>query len=105
MKVFVDDLRPCPPGWELARSITEAIRFLATREVKEISLDHDIRHCKFRKHWSLESFEPVAYYIACMDSWSRPLVRIHTANVMAGQRMAEIIGMEYNNEIYDARNY
>lgn len=44
MKLYVDDLRKCPDGWVLARSVTEAIRILATQSVDEVSLDHDICH-------------------------------------------------------------
>lgn len=103
MKVFVDDLRPCPTGWQLARSVTEAVRLLATGHVTEISLDHDIRRCSFRKHWSGETFEPVAYYIKLMEH--RPMVHIHTANVAAGKRMADILGIPYAFEIYNAHDY
>lgn len=42
MKVFLDDVRDCPEGWTLARNYNEAIQLLRTREVKVISLDHDL---------------------------------------------------------------
>jgi len=34
MKVFLDDLRPCPDGWVLVRTASEAI--LSTLEIEEI---------------------------------------------------------------------
>lgn len=42
MKVFLDDNRPCPPGWVLVRWPDEAIELLKTGQVTEISLDHDL---------------------------------------------------------------
>jgi hypothetical protein len=95
MKLYVDDIRACPEGWIPARTVTEAIRILATMPIQEVSLDHDIA-CYLKRgqeHTSEESFEPVARYIALMNP--RPAVRIHTANYPAGDRMAEILGIEY----------
>ena len=92
----MDDLRACPEGWTPARTVTEAIRLLATMPVDEVSLDHDIiADCTHRpsRPMSMETFEPVARYIALMNP--RPTVRIHTANPPAGERMAEILGIEY----------
>lgn len=102
MKLWVDDLRTAPEGWELARTIKDAIRMLATGLVEEVSLDHDIAcfaTIRFHdaivpvEHTSEETFEPVAHYIALMPV--KPIVRIHTGNPVGGERMAEILGMEY----------
>lgn len=102
MKLFVDDLRSPPSGWEIARTVSDAIRILATGLVDEISLDHEIRTecCRLV---SYETFEPVAYYIKLMVV--KPRVRIHTANVAAGLKMAQIIGLDYDNRIYDEMDY
>ncbi len=43
IKILVDDLRSAPDSsWTVVRTITEAIRILATQEVEEVLLDHDI---------------------------------------------------------------
>lgn len=42
MKLWLDDIRPAPPGWEWARSTVRAIALLSTGEVTEVSLDHDL---------------------------------------------------------------
>ncbi|HMA92815.1 MAG TPA: cyclic-phosphate processing receiver domain-containing protein [Polyangiaceae bacterium] len=42
MKVFLDDQRPAPKGWILARSADEAIDWLRRGEVTELSLDYDL---------------------------------------------------------------
>ena len=102
MKLFVDDVRAVPKGWELARTNTEAIRLLASGQVKEISLDHDIMagywiydNCEYKlvDGISEETYQPVAYYISLM--LFKPKVIFHTGNFDAGKNMAEIIGCEY----------
>lgn len=42
MKLWHDDVRPAPEGWVWARTNQEAMHYLATGEVAEISLDHDL---------------------------------------------------------------
>ena len=68
LKLFVDDIRPAPEGWQQARTVTDAIRFLHKFEVEEISLDHDISYAvevagTQRPFPSPETFMAVAYYI------------------------------------------
>lgn len=43
IRLFVDDLRAAPDAsWTVVRTVTEAIRVLATQDVEEVLLDHDI---------------------------------------------------------------
>jgi hypothetical protein len=42
MRVFLDDERATPPGWERVYWPDEAIALLDTGEVTELSLDHDL---------------------------------------------------------------
>lgn len=88
MKLYVDDLRKCPEGWEIARTVSDAIRTLAGGTVLEVSLDHDIAF-QGRHGLELETFEGVAWYIAAM--WTPPKVTIHTANTPAANIMAAIL--------------
>jgi hypothetical protein len=93
MKLYVDDLRRCPDGWKLARTITDAIGHLYNGRVDEISLDHDIvfvRGSDIRMH--KEAFMTVAYFMAVMPEALRPSkVRIHTANVDAGWKIHDLL--------------
>lgn len=93
MKLYVDDLRRCPDGWKLARTITEAISHLYAGRVTEISLDHDIAFLRgndVKMH--KEAFMAVAYFMAIMPTGLRPeKVRIHTANVDAGWKMYDTL--------------
>jgi hypothetical protein len=45
IKLYIDDIRNAPDdSWIVVRTITGAIRVLATMAVDVISLDHDISH-------------------------------------------------------------
>ena len=109
MKLFVDDIRRCPDGWELARTNTKAIRTLATVPVDEISIDHDIC-CQMASmsgqpgfsHTSNETYMPVVYYILSMPRELRPKrVSIHTANTYAGNIMMEILKDQVDELVRD----
>lgn len=109
MKLYVDDLRKCPDGWVLARTVTEAIRILATQDVTHVSLDHDISHSVevnglARPYPCGETFEPVAWYIAVQNRLFRhealghsrriPCITIHTANPVGAEKMRAILREE-----------
>lgn len=112
MKLFVDDLRDCPVasadgiGWHVVRTVSEAIRVLATMPVSEISLDHDIAF-QGRHGIELETFEAVAWYLAAMRVDDRPeRVTIHTGNPTAAERMRGILeqaGIEAEVRPFEAR--
>lgn len=42
MKLWHDDVRAAPDGWARAVTNADAKEFLTTRDVEEISLDHDL---------------------------------------------------------------
>lgn len=42
MKIWLDDLRQAPSGWQRTYNARTTIFFLETEDVTEISLDHDL---------------------------------------------------------------
>jgi hypothetical protein len=42
INVFLDDQRPCPANFRLARSVNECVRLLKRNKVKILSLDYDL---------------------------------------------------------------
>mgnify|MGYP001610520275 CR=1 FL=1 len=103
IKLFVDDLRRCPDGWQPARTITEAIRILAMVPVEEVILDHDIQ---IRQEITIgnsivpfefssqETFEPVAYYLAMLNKLGRGIkISFHTSNPLGESNMRRILGL------------
>lgn len=96
LKLYVDDLRKEPAGWHRAKTVTEAIRILATREVSEVSIDHDISHrinmdSIARPFPCGETFEPVAWFLWAIK-FKGP-VTLHTANPIGAKKMAEILDL------------
>lgn len=42
MKLWIDDLRPPPEGWEWARYSVVALLYLHNHDIEEVSFDHDM---------------------------------------------------------------
>ncbi len=42
LKLYLDDQRPAPSGWTLAKTADDAIEILRTGDVAELSLDYDL---------------------------------------------------------------
>jgi len=87
IKLYVDDERPCPDGWVLARTYAEAIKLIHGRGVAEISLDHDLGEDK--TGYSLAcAIETMAYED---DSYAPPTIHVHTANPVGRQNIEHVI--------------
>lgn len=103
MKLFIDDIRNAPDDkWAVARTVSEAIRFIAFfgKEIEEISIDHDISHQVgmgklSRPYPCEETFAAVAYFIGEYYQTKRnylPKIVIHSSNVVAVEVMQSILG-------------
>jgi Cyclic-phosphate processing Receiver domain len=97
MNLYVDDVRKCPPDFELARTNTKAIRLLSTQEIEVLSVDHDIAVCQidqrpFRAEILEETFCPVIYYVALMPRERRPKkIILHSSNHWGRRAMFQIL--------------
>ena len=89
MKIYLDDERPTPEGWVRVYWPDEAIEYLKTGQVTEISLDHDLgddeRGTGYDVLLWLER-EVIANYMA------PPIIHIHTANPPARKKMELAVG-------------
>lgn len=87
MKLFVDDERKAPIGWQVARNINGAIRAIEQMGhiITDISLDHD-------NGLHDESFQAVARYIVLFykDSQTQPTITIHSANPVGRDKLLSI---------------
>jgi len=98
MRLFVDDLRPAPGDWVLAKTITRAITILSTMKVSEVSLDHDIIF-----NTEQEDFTAVAWFIVNMPREYRPkTVYVHTANPNGADRLFAILKEEVDEVLRDS---
>lgn len=98
VRLYVDDLRKAPEGWVHAKTVSAAIKILATQECSEVSLDHDISHrinmdSIARPFPCGETFEPVAWFLReqALRNGKGPIVSLHTANPIGAKKMQEIL--------------
>lgn len=100
MKLYIDDIRPAPEGWQQARTVTDAIKTIArfANEIDEISLDHDISYSvsvagTLRPFPSPETFQAVAYFISVLYGHieNKPRITIHTANPVGALELQAIL--------------
>lgn len=86
MKIFLDDERKSPAGWEKTRFPELMIHFLDKYEVKEISLDHDLGDDEFigTGYDVLLWIEEKVYND---ENYNPPKINIHTANSSARIKM------------------
>lgn len=100
LKVFVDDHRKTPDGWEEVRTVFHAQRLLATGRVDVISLDNDKLHAtKLESGLYLaqgtpcdEEYMAIAYAIAMAKDEYRPgKVIFHTTNGVAARVMESLL--------------
>ncbi len=82
MKLYLDDERKTPAGWMRAYTVQEAIKYLESGEVTEISLDHDLG--------TEEDGHDVALWVEVhADDGSLPRLKwnVHSANPAGASRM------------------
>ncbi len=84
MKVFLDDERPVPEGWVLARWPDEVITLLKTAHVTHISLDHDLGDDERGTGYDVVLWMEKA--VATSD-YVPPQITVHSANSSARQKM------------------
>ena len=84
IKIYLDDERPCPDGWTLARWPDEVIEQLKTGNVAEVSLDHDLGDDKRGTGYDVILWIEEA--VATRD-FMPPTIRVHSANVSARSKM------------------
>lgn len=75
MKVWLDDVREAPQGWDLVTNYSDCVALLATGKVCYLSLDHDLG--------TTETGYNVATWIerkVWEDGFYPPVIEIHSAN-------------------------
>ncbi len=88
MRIYLDDVRPAPPGWRQVRWPDEAITLLKTGNVREISLDHDLGDDARGTGYDVLAWIEEA--VATCD-FDPPVIHVHTANPPARNRMLSAV--------------
>lgn len=71
MKLWIDDLRPAPEGWLWAKTPAEALGYLTTGNISEVSFDHDLGGDLTTR--------PVVLYLSEHGGWPEKCY-VHTMN-------------------------
>jgi len=83
MKIFLDDLRPCPKGFRLAKTVNECLKLIKNNKIDVISLDHDLGFGQ------PSGFEVVKYMVRNKIYASK--IIIHSANPFGRMRMYRLL--------------
>ena len=83
INVFLDDLRPSPPGFKLARTAEQAVRFLQTGKVNILSLDYDLNTAP------TTGYDVVRYMVETRKYPKK--VIIHSANPFGRRKMLNLL--------------
>lgn len=73
MKLWIDDLRPAPEGWLWAKTPAEALGYLTTGNISEVSFDHDLGGDLTTR--------PVIMHLAEFGGWPE-ICRVHSDNTV-----------------------
>lgn len=93
MKVYLDDERATPEGWQRVYWPEEAIALLQGGQVTEISLDHDLGDDAHGTGYDVLLWIEEA---VVSSNFKPPHMQVHSANSSARQKMqAAIVQIEY----------
>jgi hypothetical protein len=81
--VYLDDMRPCPPGFTAARSAEECILLLQECEVDILSLDFDLG-------WHAPNASEVVAWMIVSARYPRRLF-FHTSSPAGRERMVRML--------------
>lgn len=88
LKVYLDDVRPCPDGWVLVTTPEAAIELLGKGTVEEISLDYDLGLDDMRSGYVVALWiEEQVHY----NAFVLPKISLHTANPVGRARMEWVL--------------
>ena len=85
MKIYLDDCRPCPEGWVLAKTAQDAIELLRARTTTHISLDHDLGPEEAGTGYDVACWLEHMFFTD--PDWVAPKWSIHSSNPVGRQRM------------------
>lgn len=92
MKIWVDDRRPAPAGWALARNYEEAILLFDRygTDITDVSLDYDLSDAHYEGDVSdcRTGYDVLA---VLLDFGLRPSIEFHTTNPGGLQRMMDLL--------------
>lgn len=90
--IYLDDFRPSPKGFMLAKSADECMQLLGSYEVQILSLDYDLG-------WGQRTGYDVAQWIAQHNKFPREIY-LHSSSPSARVRMYELLYMAKPADVF-----
>jgi hypothetical protein len=91
VKIYLDDIRPAPIGYELAKNYHDMIEFLSSHyndgAIEEISLDHDLGEEDLTGYDVLIWIEEQVFN----NNYKPPKIKLHSANPVGMYRMSQVV--------------
>ncbi|HEY9059628.1 MAG TPA: cyclic-phosphate processing receiver domain-containing protein [Pseudobacteroides sp.] len=84
INVYLDDLRNCPDGFEIARTIEQAIYYLENFKIGILSLDHDMG-IDIQGNLLPTGYDLVKYI--CENGLKAERIYLHTDNAVGRENM------------------
>jgi hypothetical protein len=116
-RLYLDDIRPCPFGWEVARTPEEFKRMVLEQEWDEMSLDHDLADIHYEEmdgrlvytgpRTRPEDGYDLVRWLFKQDREKLPKSKpnVHSANPAGAKRMREYIDYAWENKDFDDPDY
>lgn len=89
MKLWLDDVRLPPDGWKWAKTADEAIAYLLTGLVVELSLDHDLGPEEAGTGYDVITWIEEMTYVSGFNPPAT--IKIHSANLVGRANMQRSI--------------
>ncbi len=89
--VYVDDMRPCPAGFVLARSMEECLLLLMESDVHVLSLDHDLG-------WNEPNGTDLVKQMVVRHLYAKEIY-LHSSDPLARQQMYQILYMHKPDDV------
>jgi hypothetical protein len=79
INIYLDDLRPCPKGFVLAKNAEECIRLLRENKVDVMSMDHDLG-------WDEMNGTDLAHELVRLNLYANEIY-LHSSSMIGRQNM------------------
>ena len=102
IRLYLDDMRPCPVGYHVARSVREAIELMRAWTVVTMSLDHDLGACATCIRTDPQAAatlhcehvpngQAFVRWMIATGCWPREMPVVHSANPSGREAMRALI--------------
>lgn len=89
LKLYLDNQRPAPPGWQLVRTVDQAKPFIRSGRVSQLSVDYDLDN----DHKGME----LLTWMRDHKKHSEYAPKVHSGNAVGALKMKAFIAEHFNH--------